>query len=700
MSRNLLDSETSPYLLLHKDNPVHWRPWGPEALAEAESSGKPILLSVGYTACHWCHVMNEESFADAETAELLNALYIPIKVDREERPDIDQIYQAAANALGNNGGWPLTMFLTPQAEPYFAATYLPREERFGSPAFKTVLRDVSRIYADKPEPVAQTTIRVQDMFAQLWSRDLSGELDGGAINIHAIHIAQRFDIFYGGLTGAPKFPTTGLLELLWRAYLRTGADQFRGLTYTALNAMCMGGIYDHVGGGFARYATDERWLIPHFEKMLADNAQLVEILTLVWQHDRSPLYRERIEETIAWVLRDMKVEEGFATSIDADSEGEEGKYYLWTEAEIDAALKGTYAARFKELYNVLPQGNYINGANILHRFSANPSAALSQADMALLQKQRSLMLDARSKRVAPMRDDKVLADWNGLMIAALAHAGTVFRRTDWLATAIKAYDFVRRTLGEGARLHHSWRAGSRNRLGFLDDHAHMSRAALALFEATADKRFLADAQGWVRTLNEHYWDMQNGGYFYTSDEADPLIARPRMIFDQAMPCGNGTMLEVLARLFFVTADNSYRDRCNGLIQAFSGEMARVPVSMGTYINGLEYIMGGLQIVIVGPPGNPKTQELVGAVLGRSLPNKCLLVVDPAEALPEGHPAFGKTMLNGAPAAYLCQYNSCPAPIANPVHLSQVLQLPPQANAAVQQQAAQQQAMQQRPQGSA
>lgn len=677
MSRNLLDAETSPYLLLHKDNPVHWRPWGKEALAEAEAAGKPILLSVGYTACHWCHVMNEESFADPETAALINDLYIPIKVDREERPDVDQIYQAAANALGNSGGWPLTMFLTPLGEPYFSATYLPKEPRFGAPPFKRVLTDVAAIYADKPEPVAQTTARVQELFTQLWSRDLSGQINPGTINDLAIHIGQRFDMFYGGLTGTPKFPTVGLVEVLWRGYLRTGAMQFIHLARSSLDAMSMGGIYDHVGGGFARYSTDERWLVPHFEKMLSDNAQLIAILTLAWQHDRSPLYRDRVEETIQWIRREMMVGDAFAASIDADSEGEEGKYYLWTEAEIDAALKGTYVARFKEIYGVMPQGNFQNGRNILHRLSPLQNFTLTDADMALLKKQRQLLLDTRLKRVAPIRDDKVITDWNAMMVAALAQAGAAFRKPEWLAMATRAYDHLLNIVSEGDRLYHSWRDAKRNPNGFADDYAHMARAALILFELLGEKRYLADAQRWIHTLNEHFWDMQNGGYFYTADDADPLIARPRMVFDQAMPCANGTMVEVLARLFFITGDPLYRDKSNAQIQAFSGELVRVPVSMGTFINGLEYVMTGLQIIIVGSRSNPKTSELVQAVLGRSLPNKLLMVVEPEEQLPPNHPAYGKTMVNGVPTAYLCQHATCSAPITNPLQLSQVLQLPPQ-----------------------
>ena len=673
MTSNLLGQETSPYLLLHKDNPVHWRPWGPEALKEAETANKPILLSIGYTACHWCHVMEEESFRDPETAALMNELFVNIKVDREERPDLDQIYQVAANAMGHTGGWPLTMFLSPNGDPFFAGSYFPKEERFGQPAFKKVLPEVARIFHEQPDPVANAAARVHTQFANLWARDLRGQMDSSIIDQAAIHIGQRFDIFFGGVAGAPKFPSTGLVELLWRAYLRTGLLQFMQLVLTTLDNMCRGGIYDHVGGGFARYAVDERWLVPHFEKMLYDNAQMVDLMVLVWQGNRSPLYRERIEETIGWVLREMTVEKAFASSLDADSEGEEGKYYLWTEAEIDAALMGTFVQRFKEVYAIRRDGNF-QGRNILHR-TASPYP-LPEADEALLRKQRELLLAQRMKRVAPMRDDKILADWNGLMIAALANAGAALRNPQWINAGIAAFDFVVKALGDGDRLSHSWRNGVRKASGFADDYAHMARAAFSLWEATGEKRFLERAKAWVHVLNEHFWDAQNGGYFYTSDEAEPLIVRSRVVFDQSTPSANATMIGVLAKLHFATADAGYRDRCNALIQAFSGEANRAYISMGSYLDNLETALTGLQIVVVGPHNNPKTQELVAAVLGRSLPNRVVMVVAPDEALPEGHPAFGKTMLNGLPTAFVCQRMTCSAPINNPVTLSQVLQLPP------------------------
>ena len=677
MSRNLLDAETSPYLLLHKDNPVHWRAWNEDALLEAQEQNRPILLSIGYTACHWCHVMNEESFADSETAAVMNELFVNIKVDREERPDLDQIYQTAAQALGKQGGWPLTMFLTPQGEPYFAGTYYPREERYGQPAFVRVLNEAARIWREQPEPVANTINRVQEVYANLWSRDLRGQLDGTVLDNAAMAVARRFDIFYGGISGAPKFPSFGLTELLWRAYLRTGVEQFQQLTNQTMVNICLGGIYDHVGGGLHRYSVDERWLVPHFEKMLYDNAQFIDMLTLLWQHNRVPLYRARAEETIAWLLREMTVEQGFAAALDADSEGEEGKYYVWSEAEIDAAIAGTFAPRFKSTYMVTREGNW-EGHNILARMGQDSTYPLPDADETLLTRQRELLLAARQKRVAPMRDDKVLADWNGMTIAALANAGAVFRKTEWTTAAIRAFDFVERALGDGDRLYHSWRNGKRQHTGFADDYANMARAALTLWETTSDRRYLERAQAWVHVLNDHFWDAQNSGYFFTADDSDPLIVRSRMVYDHATPSANGVMVGVLARLHLATWSNAYRDRCNALVDAFSGEPARAFASMASYLCGLEVVLTGLQIVIVGPVTNPKTHELVAAVMGRSLPNRTLIVADPSETFSEAHPAFGKRMENEQPTAYICQQATCSAPITNPVTLSQVLQLPQRA----------------------
>ncbi|MGN6515055.1 MAG: thioredoxin domain-containing protein [Rhizomicrobium sp.] len=685
MSRNLLDQETSPYLLQHKDNPVHWRPWGQEALDEAQTSGKPIMLSIGYTACHWCHVMNHESFADPEVAAILNENFINIKVDREERPDIDQIYQTAAAVRGGGGGWPLTAFLTPKAEPFLIGTYFAPDTRNGLPGFKDVLGNVLSVYREQSAEIAAAINNTNLQLNNLWGRNLRGPIGEQPLDTAALRTGQRYDFFLGGMLGTPKFPNFLHLEQMLRALQRTNVNQFHVAVATTLGMICQGGIYDHVGGGIHRYSTDEYWLVPHFEKMLTDNAQFIQMLTLAWQRDRVPLHQVRIEETIDWIMRDMKVEDGFATSLDADSDGEEGAYYLWTEAEIDAALVGTFTQKFKTVYNVTPTGNF-NGRTILNRIGNQSAFLLNEADEALFAKQRRLLLDVRNKRNAPVRDDKVLADANGMTIAALARAGAVFRRTAWLTAAMRAFDFVEKALGDGDRLYHSWRNGRRGKSSFSDDYAHMANAALALFEATNDKRYLQRAQAWVHMLNEHFWDAQNGGYFSTSDEADPLFVRPRPVFDNAAPCANGLMPAVLTKLYAITMDQSYRDRSNAVLDAFSGEVQRISISMPTYMNSLDTVLNFMQVIIVGPLTNPKTHDLLRAALGRCLPTATILLVEPGTELPQGHPAHGKDMQGGVPTAYFCYRMVCTQPITNPVTLSQALE-PPVRIAPAQQQPA-------------
>lgn len=675
MSRNQLDQATSPYLLLHKDNPVHWRPWGREAFAEAEAANKPILLSIGFTACHWCHVMNRESFLDAETAAILNENFVCILVDREERPDLDQLYQNAAVALGVRGGWPLTSFLTPKGVPFFVGGYFPKEDgQPNMPPFKIVLGDVIKLYGGQAGPLLEATTRIQQQIHEQWYRDMRGTLDGQTIDTISIRVAQRFDIFFGGVLSTQKFPTVPLVELVWRSYLRTGAPQFLQVMSTSLDHMLLASLYDHVGGGFHRYTADERWLVPHFEKLTNDNAQLIGMMTLVWQHNRNAICEIRTDETVSWLLREMRVGDAFAAALDSDSEGEEGKYYLWSEAEVDATLVGTFAQTFKAAYSVTRDGNR-GGKNVLHRFGSTAPFPQSDADEALLKRQRELLLAARQKRAAPMRDDKVLADTNGMVVTALVEAGQAMGRPEWTDAAIKAFDFVVKAMGEGDRLSHSWCAGKRGHAAFADDYAHMARAALALWEATGEQRFLDHAKRWVFTMNEHFWDGVTGGYFTTADDDDALIVRTRSIYDQTQPPANSVMIGVLTRLFMATGDAAYNERCFAILRVLAGEATRAFMSMGSFFNNVEFAGTSLQIVIVGARDNTKTQELVAAIRGRSLPNRLITVVAPGHHFPEGHAAYGKGMENGLPTAYLCQRNTCSAPITNAVALSQMLQLP-------------------------
>ncbi|HWB47843.1 MAG TPA: thioredoxin domain-containing protein [Stellaceae bacterium] len=659
MDRNRLGDETSPYLLQHKDNPVHWQPWGEAALAAAKAANKPILLSVGYAACHWCHVMAHESFENPAIAGLMNDLYINIKVDREERPDLDTIYQHALALLGEQGGWPLTMFLSPDGEPFWGGTYFPPEPRWGRPGFAQVLQGVAQTYRDEPDKVGKNVAILRDALAKLGQPAAGEGIDPALYDRIAERLLREVDPLNGGIGTAPKFPQCGIFELLWRAWRRTRQAPYREAVLRTLTTICQGGIYDHLGGGFARYSVDARWLAPHFEKMLYDNAELIDLLTLVWQETRDPLYARRVAETIGWLEREMLTGGGFASSLDADSEHKEGKFYVWSAAEIDAVL-GQDAAQFKAFYDVTPGGNW-EGHNILNRLH-HPEPA-DDATEALLARCREKLFAARAPRVRPGLDDKVLADWNGLMIAALAQAGLIFERPDWLALAERAFAFIERDMTAAERrLCHSWRAGEARHPSTVDDYANLCRAALALHEATQDARYLASAQGWIAVLDRHYRDPQAGGYFFAADDTPGLIARVKTAADAAVPAGNGTLVGVLTRLAVLTGDASYRDRAEAIIGAFAGELGRNFFPLATLINNTELAQRPVQIVLVGPAGEAALAELRRGVYAVSLPRRVVQIIAPDEKLPADHPAHGKTMVEGKPTAYVCEGPVCSLPI--------------------------------------
>jgi uncharacterized protein YyaL (SSP411 family) len=658
IDRNRLGEETSPYLLQHKDNPVHWQPWSAETLAAAKASGKPILLSIGYAACHWCHVMAHESFEDPLIAAMMNARFVNVKVDREERPDLDSIYQHALALMGEQGGWPLTMFLTPAGEPFFGGTYFPPQPRFGRPGFPQVLEAIGRAYAEKQQDIAQNVTALKEALARLSQPEAGEPVGRELLDRVAERLLREVDQLHGGIGHAPKFPQTAILELLWRAWKRTGQTPFRDAVTKALDAMCQGGIYDHLGGGFARYSTDARWLVPHFEKMLYDNAELVDLMTLVWQETKSPLYRERIEETIGWVWREMRIAEGgFASSLDADSEHEEGKFYVWNEAEIDALL-GERADAFKRFYDVTPDGNW-EGHTILNRLKT-PAFADAATERTLAEC-RAILFRAREKRVRPGLDDKVLADWNGLMIAALANAGLVFERADWVRLARDAFDFIRREMtGQDGRLSHAWRQGRARHPATVDDFANLARAALALYEATGEADCLAAARGFVAVLDRHYRDAEGGGYFFAAADTEGLITRSKTAADAATPAGNGTLVAVLARLAILTGEEEYRARAEEILRTFSGEVGRNFFPLATLLNSGEVWAKPVQIVLIGD-----SDALRRAVYQVSLPNRVVFALPEGGALPAGHPAEGKGLVDGKPAAYVCDGPVCSLPLTDP-----------------------------------
>ena len=667
-SENLLVHETSPYLLQHADNPVHWYPWGDAALARARAEQKPILLSIGYAACHWCHVMAHESFEDEATAEVMNRLFINIKVDREERPDLDAIYQGALGLMGEQGGWPLTMFCTPEGKPFWGGTYFPPRAGFGRPGFPDLLEHIDKIYRTEKEKVQSNTGAILGALGEM-AQPRPGAAPGPEqITALANLMADEVDPRYGGFGSAPKFPQCGVLQLIWAH----GSDLARANVTLTLDRMAQGGIYDHLGGGFARYATDAAWLVPHFEKMLYDNAQLLTLYAQAWRRTENPLYRQRSEETVGWLLREMTHPDGgFYSTLDADSEGVEGKFYVWSEDEIDAVLEGE-AELFKETYDVRPGGNW-DGHTILNR-SRDPELK-DDATEARLAAARKTLLAARAPRIRPGLDDKILTDWNGLMVAALAEAAMTFDRPEWLDAARSAYGFVRANLstnasGDAIELTHSWRNGDARHRASLDDYAALMVAALALHEATGEAAFLDDAGGLAATV-EGQFSATDGAYFFTSDQATDVITRTRTGFDNATPAGNGLLAVAYARIFFLTGGTSYRDRAVGIVEAFAGELQNNAFGYGTLLRAAGILAEAVQVAIIGGSGDD-TNALHAATYRGTVPDRIVSIVAPDGALPEAHPAAGKTQEGGQATAYVCRGPVCSLPITGAAALTEEL----------------------------
>jgi uncharacterized protein YyaL (SSP411 family) len=670
---NLLGKETSPYLLQHQDNPVHWQPWSAETLALAKREGKPILLSVGYAACHWCHVMAHESFENIETAAIMNELFINIKVDREERPDIDQIYQSALALLGEQGGWPLTMFLNSNGEPFWGGTYFPPQNSYGRPGFANVLQTVSEIFKNEPEKVTKNRDALKSALKQM-----SSAVDGDrpkltleVLDRIAERYAQEADPEFGGIGSAPKFPQVYVLENLWRSYLRSGNTALSEVVVKALGAMAQGGIYDHLGGGYSRYSTDSRWLAPHFEKMLYDNAQILDLMLLVHHETKSELYEARIYETVGWLLREMLTEEGaFAATIDADSEGVEGKFYTWSKAEIEEIL-GEHAPHFCEIHGIIDEGNW-ESTNIISRL-AYPELQDLDTEV-LLASGRQKLFQHRESRIRPGLDDKVLTDWNGLMIATLAKAGQYFDEANWVAAAETAFvALTTHSMDDAGRLSHSFRLGRAQHSGLLDDYANMSRAALTLHEITGKAFYLERAEKWVDILNRHFWDDKSGGYFYTADDAEALIVRTKNAHDNAVPSGNGVMLEVLAKLHLLTGVREPFEKATDMVRHFSAELGRNFFPLATFLNNFETLIHAHQIVIVGERSDPQTIDMTNVLKDFSLPAKVINILPDTEELPFDHPAKGKKKVEDKVTVYLCTGPTCSAPANSPDSLRTLLE---------------------------
>jgi uncharacterized protein YyaL (SSP411 family) len=652
MQKNMLGEASSPYLRQHRDNPVHWQVWGAEALAEAQARDVPILLSIGYAACHWCHVMAHESFEDPAVAALMNAHFVNIKVDREERPDIDQIYMGALHAMGEQGGWPLTMVLTPAGEPFWGGTYFPPTPRFGRPSFTQVLVALNQAWATDRERIGHTVGSMSKALAAAASARPGDAPGPETLDKVRAAFLKNIDWERGGMGSAPKFPNTPTFRFLWQDAFRTHDARAAQAVDLLLQAMSQGGIYDHLGGGYARYATDANWLIPHFEKMLYDNALILDLLALSFAETGNPLYAARAAETFEWLDRDMREEDAFAASEDADSEGVEGKFYVWTAAEITALL-GPETAFFGQHYDLPEHGNWEERI-ILERISPLGDAA-QEARLAAC---RMILLDERSKRVRPGRDDKILADWNALLVAALARASAVFGRPAWLAAAEKTFDFVLETMGApDGRINHAYRAGKISAAGLLEDQAAMIRAGLALYEATGAETRLAQALRILSAAEQNFADGA-GAFFTSAADAVDLPAgagfRVRGVADGPTPSGNALMAENYARLLHLTGAEKYRAKAEAVLASFGGRPDMLAGSPAL-LAAADMLANAACVVVTG-----EGDRLRQAALAAADPAVVVLSVPDGGVLPPSHPAHGKT--SAVPAAFICQSGVCALPV--------------------------------------
>jgi uncharacterized protein len=662
--RNLLGQETSPYLLQHAGNPVHWRSWSADALAEAKRRDCPILLSIGYAACHWCHVMAHESFENPETAQLMNTLFVNIKVDREERPDIDHIYMTALHALGQQGGWPLTMFLSPDGKPMIGGTYWPPEPRYGRPSFPQVLRSVHDAWRTQRDQMESRGVTLADHLAKLSDVEAGPGVSPADLTRVGDALKSAVDPVHGGLRNAPKFPNAPIFRFFWNEMFRRNDPSFGEPLRAMLEAMNAGGIYDHLGGGYARYSTDAQWLVPHFEKMLYDNAQILELLALVHSLWPDPTFAERARETVGWLIREMRVGDAFTASLDADQDGEEGLFYVWDAGDIDAAL-GDAAKRFKAAYDVTRGGNW-EDRTVLRRIIPRGSPEEEEG----LAASRAKLFALREARSKPGRDDKVLADWNGLTIAALVRAGAVFNEPDWLRTARAAFDFIMTKLrSPDGRLLHAWREGHPGARALLDDYAAMARAALALFEASGEPHDLEVARGLASEAIDLFGDGAGGFFLTARDAADVPGARPRQAHDGATPSGIGLLAEVFVRLWHLTDEARWGDAAEGLIRSISGLPEGLGGSPLTLMSADMLARGG-SVVIDGPLDHQMSQALAAIALDSPDPSLTVLRLD-RRLWPNGSPRDDLPRAT-APIAMLCQGQTCSLPVTTPEELQALM----------------------------
>ncbi len=678
---NRLVHSTSPYLLQHAYNPVDWYPWGEEAFGKAKKENKPIFLSIGYSACHWCHVMEHESFDDAQVAETLNRLYVPIKVDREERPDLDAIYMTAVQLMTGAGGWPMTVFLTPELRPFFGGTYFPKEDRYGRPGLLRILHTLRETFDKEPQSVAEQAEKLTQAVRENSAKAFAGEIPPfeTALLAAANEMRSQLDPEWGGFGGAPKFPRPVGLELLLRAHARTGQDRFLEAATLTLDKMALGGLYDQAGGGFHRYSVDERWLVPHFEKMLYDNAQLASVYLSAWQVTKKPFYRRIVTETLEFILRDLAdpATGAFYSTLDADSGGEEGSFYVWTPAELKKILGEKDGAFLAGLYDVTERGNFEHGTSILH-LKAPLEEKFDALETARIRGLLNKLLSVRGGRVHPLRDDKVLTAWNALAVSAFAQAGFSLNEPRYVEAARRAADFLLSAMRTDGELLHVSREGKAHTGAYLDDHAYLLAALLDLYEATFDPKWIREAKSLAKQMIGKFWDTAEGGFFSTDGKDPTVFVRSKEVFDNATPAPGGVATHALARLSLYTGEKSLAEKSLAALKSSGKALEKAPSIVGTLLFAYEQLAGDpKEIAIAATGGVKKAQGLLDVVRGRFLPGRLLAFLDTrapgaAEIAAEVPLLAGRAPLDGKAAAYVCKGYVCRRPVSAPGDLEKLL----------------------------
>lgn len=678
---NRLASETSPYLLQHAHNPVDWYPWGEEALATARENNRPILLSIGYSACHWCHVMERESFENEEIAQLMNENFINIKVDREERPDLDQIYMNAVQMMTGQGGWPMTMFLTPEGVPFYGGTYFPPVDRYNMPGFPRVLAGAAEAYRTRPDDITKTAVTLLGEMRRFGLPQTSDEKLGLELLDESQHgMARTYDPRYGGFGTAPKFPAAMNLEFLLRQYYRTGDAKALEIVEHTCRMMAEGGLYDQLGGGFHRYSTDPRWLVPHFEKMLYDNALLSRLYLHAYQATEDNFYRRIAEETLDYVVREMTNESGgFYSTQDADSEGHEGKFFVWSPDEISEILGADDAALFNAYYDVSPAGNF-EGKNILNiddtlDVVAKRSNVSTETLSDALKRGREKLFIAREKRVKPNRDEKVLTAWNGLMLASFAEAAAILYRPDYLAVAKNNAAFILSQMLKDGLLLRTYKDGRSKLNAYLEDYAFYADGLVTLYQASGELRWLESAVSLVDRMIEEFWDDVDGGFFYTGKSHETLIVRTKDYYDNATPSGNSVAAEVLLHLAVLTGNETYKRTAVALLRLMTDSIKRFPSAFGRALGAVDfYLSTPKEICIVGEDSTEDTNALLREVWRKFIPNKIVVRSNGVQSEAENTVPLlrQRTMINNRTTAYVCENYVCKTPVTTPKELASQL----------------------------